>query len=1177
MAQFDVQAIAPLFDTATGDTTLKQELGLAQVYVLTLPGSSDVQETLAALAADPAVEYAEPDYIGYGAGTPDDQYFDLQWNLHNTGQSGGEIDADVDGPEAWDVSTGLTSTVIAVIDTGIDLDHPDLAEKLTSGYDFVNDQTTPQDDHGHGTHVSGIAAAVTNNETGMAGMCPSCRVMPIKALNDENWGYYSWWISAIEYAVDNGADVINMSMGGTDESSLLHDAVLYAYHAGVPIVAAMMNDGDSTLYYPAAYTETIAVGATDRYDDRWSDSNYGEHVDLVAPGEKILSTLWDDTYAIWDGTSEATPHVAGVLGLIHSVRPGYTVEELRAILRATADDQVGPPNEDKQGWDQYFGAGRLNAARAVQLVVPPAEVAIQGPTTGDVLTDYTFVAAVGPVTASQPITYAWRATGQPPVTHTGGLSDTTTFAWPEHGTQLITVTVTNFGGTATDTHAISINDPAPPGPIITVCHDGGCDFDTIQGAVDAARDGDVIKVAAGIYTGVNDYGSLAQVVYVDKTITIRGGYTPAFADPPHPDANPTTIDAQNGGRALYITGDISPTIEGLRITGGDAAGLEGGQGGGDAGGGISVVDALATISNTYVFSNTARWGGGVYLWASGATFIGNTINDNAARWGGGLYLETGSDAALVGNCLSANTAEKDGGGLYLRESDATLHSNVITANTAGEWGGGLYVYQSETTLSDNDIAFNVSATDGGGVYLWKSSASLAENTIIANVADQGGGLYLANSDATLANNVVANNQAGAMGAGLYVQGSAPRLLHTTIARNGGAGDGSGVYVTGEAGSRSTVALTNTILVDHAVGITVTGGNTASLEATLWGQDEWANATDWAEPGPTATIRLARNYWGDPAFVEPDAGDYHIGPGSAARDAGVNAGVTTDIDGALRPVGPGYDIGADECTTGLSVSQRASPNPVQAGARLTYTIRVTNTGSADLHATIADVLPSHVTSNGPHTWTPTIAASGPAWEQTLVVTVEVGYAGPLTNVVQVTTAEGATGTDTSTVTAIAADYTTTVGPSQGGTISAAGADGTSTVIEIPAGAVTEPTQLAYTSLSTVAGVPAGLHFAGRAFGLDVYRHGTLHPGLVFVKPITITIHYAEADVVGLDESTLELRRQSGITWSSECIVPVAHDLLNNEFVSTAEHAGTFAIFAQELQSFYTVYLPLVQRQ
>jgi hypothetical protein len=195
----------------------------------------------------------------------------------------------------------------------------------------------------------------------------------------------------------------------------------------------------------------------------------------------------------------------------------------------------------------------------------------------------------------------------------------------------------------------------------------------------------------------------------------------------------------------------------------------------------------------------------------------------------------------------------------------------------------------------------------------------------------------------------------------------------------------------------------------------------------------------------------------------------------------------------------------------------------------------------------------------------------------VVTVEAGYTGPLTNVVQVTTAEGATGTDTSIVTAIVADYTATVGPSQGGTISAAGADGTSTVIEIPAGAVTEPTQFAYTSISTVTGVPAGLHFAGHAFGLDVYRHGTLHLDLVFAKPITITIHYAEADVVGLDESTLELRRQSGITWSSECIVPVAHDLLNNEFVSTAEHAGTFAIFAQELQSFYTVYLPLVQRQ
>ncbi|MEE8389878.1 MAG: S8 family serine peptidase, partial [Anaerolineae bacterium] len=645
MARFNVQSVVPLFDADSGNIVLKQELGLVRIYALTLPSSSNLLDALAALSADPAIEYVEPDYIGYGAGIPNDDYFPFQWNLDNTGQSGGEPDADVDAPEAWDISLGVTSTVLAIIDTGVDLDHLDLAGKIVGGTSFVTYTVSPQDDHGHGTHVAGIAAAVTGNTIGAAGVCPNCRVMPLKALNSDNWGYYSWWISAIEYAVDNGAQLVNMSMGGVNYSQSLHDAVRYAYSANVPIVTAMMNNGDGTLYYPAAFTETIAVGATDRYDDRSSFSNYGDHIDLVAPGTAILSTLRDDTYAIWNGTSMAVPHVVGTLGLINSVRPGYTVEELRAILRTTVEDQVGPSNEDKQGWDRYFGYGRLNVAQAVRYVVPPVEVVIDGPTESLISVGYAFTTTVGPITAAQPISYVWQVTGQAPVVHTGGLSDTAVFAWAAPGVQTITVTVANFGGAVTGTHVVTVTSP-PPVTALTVCPSGACDHDNIQAAVDAIDDGGVIRVAAGTYTGVNSYENLAQVVYIDKSVTIRGGYTTAFTEPPDPDANPTTVDAQGGGRGVYIIGNISPTIEGLRITGGDAAGLQGGLGGGNAGGGICVINARATISNSQIFSNTARWGGG-------------------------LYLE-GSDAVLSGNTIIANTVDKDGGGLYLRASNAML-------------------------------------------------------------------------------------------------------------------------------------------------------------------------------------------------------------------------------------------------------------------------------------------------------------------------------------------------------------------------------------------------------------------------------------------------------------------------------------------------------------------------
>ena len=1126
MARLGVQTAIPLFDTNRGDSALKQDLGLSQVYVLTLPSSTDLQDALSAFSADPTIEYAEPDFIGYGAGMPDDERFGQQWSLHNTGQSSGEPDADVDAPEAWDISIGTTSTILAIIDTGIDLDHPDLAGKVVPGYDFVNDDDVPQDDHGHGTHVAGIAAAVTNNATGVAGVCPGCRIMPLKALNSENWGYYSWWANAIVHAVDNGADVINMSMGGTDYSQVLRDAVLYAYNANVPIVAAMMNDGDSTAHYPALFAETIATGSTDRYDDRSTFSNFGDHIDLVAPGSSIWSTMWDDTYASWSGTSMATPHVVGVLGLVHSVRPGYTVEELRAILRATADDQVGPPSEDKKGWDTYFGSGRLNAARALQYSVPPADVTISGPATGLVLTDHSFTASVSPITAAQPITYAWQATGPSPVIHTGGLSDTAVFAWPTPGPHAITLTATNFGGTVTDTHIITAST-LPPDAILTVCHGGGCDYDSIQNAVDAASDGNVIKVAAGAYTSINNYDGLAQVIFINKNITIQGGYTTAFTDPPDPDANLTTVDAQSGGRVLYITGDVSPTIEGLRITGGDAVGLGGGQGGTDAGGGVCIINANATLRDNQMFGNTAHWGGGLYLLESNATLSGNTI--------------------------MSNTASHDGGGLYLLESDAALNGNIVISNTASH--------------------------DGGGLYLWGSDATLSGNTVTANTASHdGGGLYLRESDGTLSNNIIADNQANNAGSGLHIRNSSPRLLHTTIVRNTG-GDGSGVYVT----SNSAVALTNTILASHAAAITVTAGNTVTLEATLWGTDtadhsgQWANTTDW---GGTGTIITGSgNYWGDPAFVDPDdadrngRGDYHIQPTSAAVDVGVDTVITTDIHSQPRPLGNGYDVGADEAPPhpDLTIAQQATPDPVQAGTQLTYTIYVTNTGNMLLTPTVTDILPDHVTPDSVLTWTPDPITPGGVWMERVVVTVEVGHTGSLTNVVQVTTDEGATGADTNTV--IVAEEWIMVGPSQGGIIIAPSGGGVTITVEVPPGAVAETTQLAFTSVPTVTGSPLGFVFAGHAFRLEAYRKGVLHSDLTFEEPITVTIHYTGSDVAGLDENTLELRYWDGDEWSADGITVVERDTVNKRLVTRIEHLSEFALFAQEQQP-QKVYLPLV---
>jgi parallel beta-helix repeat protein len=452
------------------------------------------------------------------------------------------------------------------------------------------------------------------------------------------------------------------------------------------------------------------------------------------------------------------------------------------------------------------------------------------------------------------------------------------------------------------------------------CGDEANPCQTVQYAVDQAQTGDEIRVAAGTYTGVLGRtapiaypdpprsGVITQAVYISKTVTIRGGYNPDFSDW-DPDTYTTTLDAQGQGRVLCIIGQVSPTIEGLRITGGDPHKL-----GGDpptiywsgVGGGVYIISATATFRNNQVFDNAGLdCGGGLYLYESDARITGNVVFSNGAIHGGGLCL-CDSDATLSENAITGNQAYY-GGGMCLFDSPTTLSSNTLTGNQA-YYGGGMNSWDSAATISGNTLTANRARNDGGGMCLFDSPATLSGNTITSNTAEHdGGGLCLSGSDATLINTIVANNQANNAGSGLYARGSSSRLLHTTIARNTG-GDGSGIYVTG-TWPAGTVALTNTILVSHTVGITVTVGNTATLEATLWGSEPWANQDDWGGKGNIFIGTV--NVRGEPAFVNPAGRDYHIGAGSMAIDAGVDADVTMDIDGNPRPIGPGFDIGADE--------------------------------------------------------------------------------------------------------------------------------------------------------------------------------------------------------------------------------------------------------------------------
>jgi thermitase len=397
LADWGVREARPVFAPVARRTTAQiaraRRIGLDHWYRLRLPADADLPATLATLRADPSVEVAEPDYLGHAAFTPNDPKYPDQWGLTQIG-----------APTAWDTTQGSPIVSIAVVDTGIDMNHPDLSGQFWTnpgdatvdgndndgngkvddvhGWDFVNNDNDPQDDIGHGTHVAGIIAAATNNATGVAGVCPNCRLMAVKVLDAGGSGTYTNIAAGITYAADKGAKVINLSLGGYADSSLLRDAVAYASAYAV-VVAAAGNDNKQDLFYPAAYDNyVVAVAATDNADQKAAFSNYGDWVDLSAPGVSIWSTVFDDSYAAWSGSSMAAPFVSGVAGLVRSQHTGWSAGAVRGQLLHTAGaiDSLNP------GYEGKLGTGRVNASRALTTTAQPelriVSYAVNGATNG---------------------------------------------------------------------------------------------------------------------------------------------------------------------------------------------------------------------------------------------------------------------------------------------------------------------------------------------------------------------------------------------------------------------------------------------------------------------------------------------------------------------------------------------------------------------------------------------------------------------------------------------------------------------------------------------------------------------------------------------------------------------------------------------------------------------------
>lgn len=396
------------------------------------------ESAISGLSNNPNVSYIEPDSQAFALGE-----YENSWGVDH-------IEADLVHP-----TNKGTGTKVAVIDTGINYNHPDLAANYVGGYDFVNGDSDPLDDNGHGTHVSGTVAAVADG-IGVIGTSPEVSLYGLKVLDSAGSGSYSDITAAIQWSAQNDMQIASLSLGGSADSQTLHDAIIAADNVGVLIIAAAGNDGNppgkgDNMSYPAKYSEVISVGATDQNDNRASFSSTGDELDIMAPGVSILST-YEDGYATASGTSMATPHVSGVAALVFASDGTLTNSNVKQILLNTADD-LGP-----SGWDSRYGYGLVDADGAVATEPEPANelptVIIESPSDGSTFASGESISFTGSASDTEDgdLTndLSWTSNIDGSIGNGGSFS--TILSDGEH---TITASVTDFDG-ATGSSSISI-------------------------------------------------------------------------------------------------------------------------------------------------------------------------------------------------------------------------------------------------------------------------------------------------------------------------------------------------------------------------------------------------------------------------------------------------------------------------------------------------------------------------------------------------------------------------------------------------------------------------------------------------------------------------------------------------------------------------------------------------
>jgi len=962
------------------------------------------------------VVYAEPNWVMVVRTTSADPLYANQWHLENTGQvlpdpvPGIIPDADIDAPEAWNITNGASDVVVAVLDDGVQTTHPDLVNSLSPSntwYDAADGDSDPSPQPGryHGTCIAGIIAATTDNGIGGGGVAPGVKIMPVRmtvAYTNESSTETAWAVDSIQWAVSNGASVINCSWAISDGGGALSDAIDHALQngregKGCVVVVSAGNENSTIRHFPAIYEPVLTVGASSPADERKSPgsvdgethwgSDYGSHLDCVAPGVKICTTdlLGSDGHDPGDytyrfaGTSASTPIAGGIAALLLSVDNNLTQEEVVSILRQSAERVGGYRYTSLRGdgyWDPEMGFGRLNAHRVLQ--------ARQGQ---DVQLPRIAHTPVGWQTNTGPFYVAADISDSSGLA--GGSSQPTLFYRVDNGAW------TSVNDTDGPSNAVYVFEIAPVPFESTVSYFfGACDVSAQSNSITYPLGGAFTNYSAytppphpftfgvseqsGFYyvspngsnappystwetaaTNIQDAIDLAELdrtvligdgtyllpgeLSVRKAITVRGANGP----------DAVFIDGRDSNRCLLID-DAGAIVRDITIRNGGGVTSGGGvyltsgalrnctvvsNNTSSLGGGITC-ESDGLIDNCIVSNNTAvTYGGGVHF-VFGGTVRDSLVVGNSAKYAGGIHCGNGGE---IDSCeVFANSATKSGGGVLCNDGGTVENSQVIgnsaVSGRPADGGGGVYVSLSGS-ITDSLIASNtVAGHRGGGIHC--NGGGLVERCdITKNTAYLGSGAYCNQGGTIRECRIYDNNYAETWGGGVCLNQGGGLLQNSLVTGNSVGWKGGGVYV----GSGSVVE--NCTVADNSCywwggGIYCQSGGT--IRNTISYFNSAPHGANYDNDGGgsytyccTTPARAGTGNTAEaPGLVDRIGGDYRLTPASPCVDSGMDMpALTNDLDGVSRPQdgnGNGdnrWDMGAYERpgASDFSCSFAASPS------------------------------------------------------------------------------------------------------------------------------------------------------------------------------------------------------------------------------------------------------------